>query len=497
MPKGFPEGFEWLTTDPEPPRFSGYPAEDTPVVPTYRDYPTIEQTGGLPFKTQIPLLGYAEHIPKVMLGRTVADVPGLVEPGTIDLTDPYRPTQDAFHIEDGGLHVVLPNWGSKEAMIAQYKETGANFGMFKDEKSADDYAKGLSAYSELGTVQPYGLGVVGENQLGVPTRPKTGRKNVSDEEAKLLEQGKAPPESQESIKASDRQVGMVESPNIDLDKIKEQDLGQGGDTMKETLALNPVAITDPKKKNTVLIPTIIDGKQFPIRDAIRDYQKTGKHLGVFDGPVAADEYKRELQARQANLYGLEDNVPTQLAEGSGGRPELAPNNLAPGREMPFDTQAPQADVPDVASNRGLLASTSSGVPEGFQWLGADAPEAQTVNEPSRGGGETEHGLASTFGYNDPEDNGVGAWGDITNDPNAFGVSLPTRDLRRIFGHEDAAYGALVEVHNPKTGATVTAPILDKGPANWVINRQGPTIDITEGVRRELGHSGERNQWSGE
>jgi hypothetical protein len=45
--------------------------------------------------------------------------------------------------------------------------------------------------------------------------------------------------------------------------------------------LRPISIVDPSKKQTVLIPTVIDGKVFPIKDAVRDYQKTGKHLGVF------------------------------------------------------------------------------------------------------------------------------------------------------------------------------------------------------------------------
>jgi hypothetical protein len=48
---------------------------------------------------------------------------------------------------------------------------------------------------------------------------------------------------------------------------------------------------------------------------------------------------------------------------------------------------------------------------------------------------------------------------------------------------------LVEVVNPETGKTIQAPIVDKGPADWVIARQGPTIDLTEGARRELGAGG--------
>ena len=68
-------------------------------------------------------------------------------------------------------------------------------------------------------------------------------------------------------------------------------------------------------------------------------------------------------------------------------------------------------------------------------------------------------------------------------------------MRKIFGDDDKAYGAIVELVNPRNGQTVRAPILDKGPANWVIARQGPTIDVTEGVRRQLGIGGkDPMQW---
>lgn len=116
-------------------------------------------------------------------------------------------------------------------------------------------------------------------------------------------------------------------------------------------------------------------------------------------------------------------------------------------------------------------------PPGFEYL----------EEPEVDSGTTA--WATTFGYNDPIDNGVGAWGDNTNNPYLVGVSLPIHELRRRFGDDDAAHGKLVQVTNAHTGASIIAPIVDKGPANWVINRQGPTIDLTEGARKALGTGG--------
>lgn len=123
--------------------------------------------------------------------------------------------------------------------------------------------------------------------------------------------------------------------------------------------------------------------------------------------------------------------------------------------------------------------------EEFDWANASIEEPAIQGEPAV---EYISGLASTFGYNDPEDNGMGAWGDPTNNPDIVGVSVNAREARDYFGDEDKAHNALVEVVNPATGKTLQAPIVDKGPADWVINRQGPTVDLTEGARRALGAS---------
>ena len=103
--------------------------------------------------------------------------------------------------------------------------------------------------------------------------------------------------------------------------------------------------------------------------------------------------------------------------------------------------------------------------------------------------EWQSGLATTFGYNDPSDPGIGAWGYDLSTPDAYGVSLSREALTSYFGDEDKAEGHLVEVINPTTGASIIAPIVDKGPAQWVEARQGPTIDLTEKARRDIGNTG--------
>lgn len=115
----------------------------------------------------------------------------------------------------------------------------------------------------------------------------------------------------------------------------------------------------------------------------------------------------------------------------------------------------------------------------------EIPEGFELVTPPTGQG----GIATTFGYNDREDNGIGAWGDRTDNPDIVGVSLNRRTLRNHFGDENLAHGAMVEVVNPKTGKTIIAPIVDKGPADWVVDRQGPTIDLTHAANALIGGSG--------
>ena len=100
------------------------------------------------------------------------------------------------------------------------------------------------------------------------------------------------------------------------------------------------------------------------------------------------------------------------------------------------------------------------------------------------------GPATVFGMNldgsrDRQDNGVGAWGTRTDNTDIVGVSLPIKVIRDRFGKGDAAHGRLVEVVNPRTGATILAPIVDKGPAEWT----GNALDLTHRAAHMLGSTG--------
>jgi hypothetical protein len=59
-------------------------------------------------------------------------MPGLVKPGTIDLTDPYRPLVMPSTIEDGGA-ALSSEVRKQGVMVPEYKATEENL-VFKDEE---------------------------------------------------------------------------------------------------------------------------------------------------------------------------------------------------------------------------------------------------------------------------------------------------------------------------------------------------------------------------
>jgi len=132
---------------------------------------------------------------------------------------------------------------------------------------------------------------------------------------------------------------------------------------------------------------------------------------------------------------------------------------------------------------------------------------------------SKKGRATNFGYNDKEDNGMGApvlnptleygpvrqrngtyrnepLGIITNDPNVRGVALPLSVVRSalgITGNSRDAYAparrAGVLVSNGK-GKQVVVPIVDFGPGAGPQSR-GVVIDETYAVNRYFGGDGPR------
>jgi tetratricopeptide (TPR) repeat protein len=52
----------------------------------------------------------------------------------------------------------------------------------------------------------------------------------------------------------------------------------------------------------IVIPTVVDGKQLELDEAIENYKQTGKHLGIFDTLEDSEAYAQQLHERQEQFY---------------------------------------------------------------------------------------------------------------------------------------------------------------------------------------------------
>lgn len=98
-----------------------------------------------------------------------------------------------------------------------------------------------------------------------------------------------------------------------------------------------------------------------------------------------------------------------------------------------------------------------------------------------------HGTATRFGANDdPEDNGVGAWGfPVRQHPEYLGISLPIRGHAGGLTDSPVPHlpgGIAVKVYSAKTGKSVFAHLVDIGPSRFT----GRAADLMNSVVTALG-----------
>lgn len=111
--------------------------------------------------------------------------------------------------------------------------------------------------------------------------------------------------------------GMIEPGNIDLSARPVVRHADGSISTVRSISVE----MDGKE---YLIPTVSeDGKVLSEDDAVKQFKKTGKHLGVFDSPEDATAYARQLHEDQESLY-----APQQGAADVLNQPVSSPQKAA-------------------------------------------------------------------------------------------------------------------------------------------------------------------------
>lgn len=97
--------------------------------------------------------------------------------------------------------------------------------------------------------------------------------------------------------------GLIEEGNIDLSNRPVVKNNDGSISTVRSMSIE-------MGNQHILLPTVVNDKVVSEKDAIKHFQETGEHLGVFGSQKDADKYAKTLHKEQERMYakprGLKD-----------------------------------------------------------------------------------------------------------------------------------------------------------------------------------------------
>lgn len=147
---------------------------------------------------------------------------------------------------------------------------------------------------------------------------------------------------------TDQADGLLVPGNIDLNNRPRVKNPDGSISTVRSIGVN----VDGKE---VLIPTVVGDRVVSNADAVKEYKRTGQHLGIFDTPAHSDAYAQQLHEDQAALITKPMADEAQDGPTKGWKWADAPSTAVAG-EPHMSASAPFSALPPNQSELQLSTS---------------------------------------------------------------------------------------------------------------------------------------------
>ncbi len=212
-------------------------------------------------------------------------------------------------------------------------------------------------------------------------------------------------------------------------------------------------------------------KRVPLAPEDPGYYPSTKEMKWVDDPPARDAAAtRRAQAEMEMSKWLKENPNASAKE---AKEQLLRSSTA--ALLPGDVSAllrkppPAAPAVDPATRLKEI---------GMRFGGQRVPPTGELGAPH---------LTVFGGPNDPDDNGLSAFGGPTGPGGREGVAVPEKILRHFYGGDKDTWKQVQVEATLPDGTKQVLPIADLGTAEWVWARNGkPVMDLTEGAVEQLG-----------